>query len=225
MFFSLNAITRPLASRKTSRGATLAADRSGASLHATRQAAGAPSAGSQSFNHPPRYHADGATLGCRRQTRRPALRKTKLCGTPPEPKSSPLPRGHATPPTTRLMGRRGARPHNGAALGRRRRTIRPAPRDATIRGPSPNCRNLPRSRGHAIPIFGGTDGQAGMLAPTRQTRRPELAGSIHPGRAMGGDARHATLFAAHKVGARHPFRVLSMAWQIDRSHRTSRRPL
>jgi len=27
--------------------------------------------------------------------------------------------------------------------------------------------------------------------------------------AMGGDARHATLFAANKVGARHPSRVLS----------------
>jgi hypothetical protein len=42
--------------------ATPAAQRSGAPLQATRQAAGAPSAGSQSFNPPPREHADGATL-------------------------------------------------------------------------------------------------------------------------------------------------------------------
>jgi len=47
---------------------------SGAPLHATQEAAGAPSAWSQSFNHPPRDHADGATLVRLRRTRRPVLR-------------------------------------------------------------------------------------------------------------------------------------------------------
>jgi len=49
---------RTMASR-----ATPAVHRSGAPLHATMQAAGAPSARSQSFNHPSRDRADGATLG------------------------------------------------------------------------------------------------------------------------------------------------------------------
>jgi hypothetical protein len=49
--------------RTMSYRATLAAKRSGASAQATRQAAGVPSAGSQSPNPPPRDHADGATLG------------------------------------------------------------------------------------------------------------------------------------------------------------------
>jgi len=59
--------------------ATPAAHRSGASLQATMQVAGVPSAWSQSFNSPSRDHADGATLGRRdahasRRTRRPAPR-------------------------------------------------------------------------------------------------------------------------------------------------------
>ena len=49
--------------RTMSNRATPAVHRPGAPLHATRQAAGAPSAGSQSSNHPSRDRADGATLG------------------------------------------------------------------------------------------------------------------------------------------------------------------
>jgi len=49
--------------RTMSNRATPAAQRSGAPLHATRQAAGVPSAGSQPFPSPPRGRADGATLG------------------------------------------------------------------------------------------------------------------------------------------------------------------
>ena len=55
--------------------ATLAAERTGASLPARREAAGASSAWSQPFNRPSRDHADDATLGCRRQPRRPVLRE------------------------------------------------------------------------------------------------------------------------------------------------------
>ena len=69
---------RPTAHRTMSYRATLAMDRSSAPLPATKQATGAPSAWSQSFNHPPRDHADGATLGRRRRTRRPVLRKAKI---------------------------------------------------------------------------------------------------------------------------------------------------
>jgi hypothetical protein len=49
--------------RTMSNRATPAAHRPGAPLHARKQAAGVPSAGSQPFNHPPRDPADGATLG------------------------------------------------------------------------------------------------------------------------------------------------------------------
>jgi hypothetical protein len=49
--------------RTMSYRATLAEDRPGAPLHAAKQAAGVPSVWSQSFNHPPRDPADGATLG------------------------------------------------------------------------------------------------------------------------------------------------------------------
>jgi hypothetical protein len=51
------------ATRTMSRGATPAVHRPCAPLHATMQAADAPSAGSQPFNHPPRDRDDGATLG------------------------------------------------------------------------------------------------------------------------------------------------------------------
>ena len=51
--------------------ATLAAESSGAGFPVLKEAAGAPSAWSQSLNHPPRDHVDGATLGRRRRTRRP----------------------------------------------------------------------------------------------------------------------------------------------------------
>ena len=93
-----------------------AVDRSGAPAPATRQAAGAPSARSQSFNPPPRDRADGTTLGRPRheprRTRRPAPRDATQRGSFPAFEEVPLPRGHATPPATRLMGRRDARPHN-----------------------------------------------------------------------------------------------------------------
>jgi hypothetical protein len=49
--------------RTMSNRATPAVHRSGAPLHAAKQAAGAPSAGSQFFNRPSRDPADGATLG------------------------------------------------------------------------------------------------------------------------------------------------------------------
>ena len=110
--------------RTMSNRATLAAKRSGAPLHATRQAAGVPSAGSQPFNHPPRDRDDGATLGCRRQTRRPVPRDAMGRGTTPAPRSGPPPLGHATPSVARLMGRRDARPHTpdqkAGAPGRKR---------------------------------------------------------------------------------------------------------
>jgi hypothetical protein len=57
--------------------ATLAVDRSSASAPAAREAAGVRSAWSQSFNHPPRDHADRATLGRRRRTRRPVFREAR----------------------------------------------------------------------------------------------------------------------------------------------------
>ena len=72
MPFRLHATLRTMSNR-----ATLAVYRSGASAPATRQAAGVPSARSQSFNHQPRDRAEGATLGRPRheprRTRRPAL--------------------------------------------------------------------------------------------------------------------------------------------------------
>jgi len=63
--------------RKPPRGATLAVDRSGAALPVREEAAGAPSAWSHPLNHPPRDHADGATLGRQRRTRRPELLEAK----------------------------------------------------------------------------------------------------------------------------------------------------
>jgi len=59
------------AQRTTADRATPAAERSGAAVHVAWEAAGAPSAWSQFVNSPPRDHADGATLGRRRRTRRP----------------------------------------------------------------------------------------------------------------------------------------------------------
>ncbi len=46
-------------------------------LPAQREAAGAPSAWSQPFTYPSRDHADGATLGRRRRTRRPVPRESR----------------------------------------------------------------------------------------------------------------------------------------------------
>ena len=92
-----------------------AGHRPGASLHATRQAAGAPSARSQP--HPvtsarPRRWGDAGTPPNRRRIRRPAPWDAIQRGPKPTSPHAPLPRGHATPPAARLMGRRDARPHN-----------------------------------------------------------------------------------------------------------------
>ena len=57
--------------------ATLAVDRSSASYPVRKEAAGAPSAWPQPFNYPSRDHADGATLGRRRRTRRPVLKDAR----------------------------------------------------------------------------------------------------------------------------------------------------
>ena len=68
--------------RKTSRAATPAVHRPGASAPATKQAAGAPSARSQPYPSPSRGRADGATLGRPRheprRTRRPAFRDVRV---------------------------------------------------------------------------------------------------------------------------------------------------
>jgi len=92
--------------------ATLAVELSGAAVHGAKEAAGVPSAWSQLFNHPSRDHADGATLGRRRRTRRPGLQDAGQRGEPPAYRCFPLSLGYAIPTAARLMGRRDARPHN-----------------------------------------------------------------------------------------------------------------
>jgi hypothetical protein len=80
VFFSLIALTRRFDSRKTPRGATPAVNRSSASLHATRQAAGVPSAGSQPPHSPfarPRRWCDAQEPQILRRLRRPGLPKTR----------------------------------------------------------------------------------------------------------------------------------------------------
>jgi len=117
---SLTLFLRPLpvptTPRTMSRGATPAGHLSGAPLHATRQAAGVPSARSQTSPSPSRGRADGASLGRPRheprRTRRPAPPDATLRGSSPACDGVPLSLGRATPPATRLMGRRDARPHN-----------------------------------------------------------------------------------------------------------------
>ena len=69
--------------------ATLAVERSGAAAPVREEAAGARSAWSQPFNHQPRDHADGATLGCQRQTRRPECREATAPDTPFQPGGDP----------------------------------------------------------------------------------------------------------------------------------------
>jgi hypothetical protein len=64
---------------------------SGAPVPATREAAGVPSAWSQSFNSPPRDHADGATLGRLRRTRRPGFREATMSAMEPSTVDCQLP--------------------------------------------------------------------------------------------------------------------------------------
>ena len=99
--------------------------RFGASVPVLREAAGVPSAWLQTFNHPSRDHADGATLGRQRRTSRPGLWDARSRG--PYPASRLVPRSHRDTIRTATglkvgpappYGRRDARPHNGGPEGR-----------------------------------------------------------------------------------------------------------
>ena len=168
--------------RTMSTRATPAVHLPGAALPATMQAAGVPSARSQSFNPLPRDRADGATLGRPRheprRTRRPAFRdatqrgpgawlsfrREKVPGTAPIAsleargrRLTPLP-SHSWPSTSIHPPRDHA---DGATLGRLRTGGGSEGRGpGTPCGSSPACENAPLSLRHVSDWF-ETDGQAG----------------------------------------------------------------
>ena len=116
--------------------ATLAAERPGASVPVTKQAAGAPSAWSQSFNCPPRDRADGATLGRRRRTRRPGLRKGSTRYPPHPPLTTSRPQDLTT---SRPHDLKTSRPHDlirGSAMNHATATSAANPA-ATRKDPDP----------------------------------------------------------------------------------------
>ena len=116
--FPLFALTSPFAFGTMSRGAT-SANRDPVRLSTQR---GWPPACHRRGRSPPRYLRATAPMVRRwRASQREAKQKAGAPGrhqtrTIPAYRNAPLSLGHANPATTRLMGRRDARPHNGATL-------------------------------------------------------------------------------------------------------------